>query len=722
MANIQSNLNKIKNAVLGVEVRDSIHDGIKAINEEVENTTDRQVQLEGTFDELVINAGNSNAEVAAARVDSTGKSHGTLGKRLNNFDSQIKEIKNELSYININSLGMFSGENITNNLNNFLKNINNEVVLYIPSGVYYIDNVVNLPKNVKIYGEKEHSIIKAISQNFRIYLNDNVTISNLTLDGNKDELEKTPTKLIDCIVNGEQIKNVVIENCNIGNMNTDTFCFGITIANTKNVIIKNCNFDYFNAKSNGIIGDNNGTSRSILISNNVDNCLIESCSFSGMLYTEDSDYIHINMGNDTVNLNKYPYNHEGRFNSSNVIIRNNIFNSCMKSAIKVQCSGVLISDNTIHFSDDVSSYSGIRVQNSSDCVIKNNTAYLNSLTCTTSVYTAQFCDKIIVDNNTVIFKSCNNAYSNLKPIIYYFYQVDNLNLNNSNIVGNYNIKDIINLSGENGVINISNINYNNDNSILNIIYIEKNIEKTDINLNNLNIYTNLNDYPIFYYNTSNKGVLKLNNTIINTKGNFSGKYKITYLRGMNELYINNVEINEKIDLGACEKVVINNSKFNGLVIKPNKLDMQIDNCKFYENYIRDNIALNLGLGEGKEYNIKVSNCFANCGNMFTIGGLNSDDKIISSNGVYINSTNNFLCEQAIKDKTLFIRATDGVTIPYDIFYLKTNQLLSGNITQGYLSSKKDINYSSGTLFLDDVSTNEDKGLYMSNGKTLVKIN
>ncbi len=91
MANINNNLNKIKNAVLGVDVRDSIHDGIKAINEEVESTTDRQVQLEGTFDELLINAGNSNAEVAAARVDSTGKSHGTLGKRLNNFDSQIKE-------------------------------------------------------------------------------------------------------------------------------------------------------------------------------------------------------------------------------------------------------------------------------------------------------------------------------------------------------------------------------------------------------------------------------------------------------------------------------------------------------------------------------------------------------------------------------------------------------------------------------------------------------
>ena len=79
MANIQSNLNKIKNAVLGIDVRDSIHDGIKAINEEVENTTDRQVQLEGTFDELVINAGNSNAELLDIRIDKNGTVHESAG-------------------------------------------------------------------------------------------------------------------------------------------------------------------------------------------------------------------------------------------------------------------------------------------------------------------------------------------------------------------------------------------------------------------------------------------------------------------------------------------------------------------------------------------------------------------------------------------------------------------------------------------------------------------
>jgi len=37
MADIKKELNDIKNAVYGKEVRGSIHDGIKKINDEVEN-------------------------------------------------------------------------------------------------------------------------------------------------------------------------------------------------------------------------------------------------------------------------------------------------------------------------------------------------------------------------------------------------------------------------------------------------------------------------------------------------------------------------------------------------------------------------------------------------------------------------------------------------------------------------------------------------------------
>ena len=90
MANIKKHLDNIKGALYGKDVRSSIHDGIDAINKEVENTTGRQVDLESTFDQLVINAGNSNAEIVDARVKSDGTSYSKLGDRLNEVDSQLE--------------------------------------------------------------------------------------------------------------------------------------------------------------------------------------------------------------------------------------------------------------------------------------------------------------------------------------------------------------------------------------------------------------------------------------------------------------------------------------------------------------------------------------------------------------------------------------------------------------------------------------------------------
>ena len=94
MANIKTHLNNIKGALFGKDVRGSIHDGIDAINKEVEGTTKRQIDLESTFDELIINAGNSNAEIVDARVKSDGTSYSKLGDRLNEVDSQLAHIIN----------------------------------------------------------------------------------------------------------------------------------------------------------------------------------------------------------------------------------------------------------------------------------------------------------------------------------------------------------------------------------------------------------------------------------------------------------------------------------------------------------------------------------------------------------------------------------------------------------------------------------------------------
>lgn len=91
MANIKKHLENIKGALFGKDVRSSIHDGIDAINKEVEGTTEKQNKLGEQFKNLVINEGNSNAEVVASRG-----SHDWLPDRLDNFDSQLEHIVNQV--------------------------------------------------------------------------------------------------------------------------------------------------------------------------------------------------------------------------------------------------------------------------------------------------------------------------------------------------------------------------------------------------------------------------------------------------------------------------------------------------------------------------------------------------------------------------------------------------------------------------------------------------
>ncbi|MCE4052031.1 hypothetical protein [Bacillus sp. Au-Bac7] len=86
MASLAQEIQKIRTAQLGVDVRKSLADGLDAVNKETIATTERQNDLAGTFKSLIINAGNSNAETAASRYDSTTKkSYATLPERLDDL-------------------------------------------------------------------------------------------------------------------------------------------------------------------------------------------------------------------------------------------------------------------------------------------------------------------------------------------------------------------------------------------------------------------------------------------------------------------------------------------------------------------------------------------------------------------------------------------------------------------------------------------------------------
>ena len=89
MANISGILEKIREAIYGKEVRGSLADGLEAINNETENTTVRQKKLETTFNDLIINAGNSNAEIVDARGGET-----KLKDSLDKFYEKLGETSN----------------------------------------------------------------------------------------------------------------------------------------------------------------------------------------------------------------------------------------------------------------------------------------------------------------------------------------------------------------------------------------------------------------------------------------------------------------------------------------------------------------------------------------------------------------------------------------------------------------------------------------------------
>ncbi|NLK94738.1 MAG: hypothetical protein GX275_06065 [Clostridiales bacterium] len=107
MADIEQSINLIKTAVYGEEVRESIINGIEAINKEAENTTFRQKNVETKQNELntsqealknrwdvqiknITDANPSNVEIVDGRVSSIkGLTFTNLGLRLNNIEEDM---------------------------------------------------------------------------------------------------------------------------------------------------------------------------------------------------------------------------------------------------------------------------------------------------------------------------------------------------------------------------------------------------------------------------------------------------------------------------------------------------------------------------------------------------------------------------------------------------------------------------------------------------------
>lgn len=218
MANIKTHLDKIKNALFGQEVRGSIHDGIDAINKEVEGTTEKQNKLGEQFKNLVINEGNSNAEVAASRG-----SHDWLPDRLDNFDSQLEQIA-----VNPLLFGAI-GDGVTDDTEAIIRTIsflksNGGGTLLISKNHRVKYNKIELCDNLIIKSNNKSEII-SYTNNFNDVIEENIdnykhyhifkgcNLNNITIEGLV--LNQTNDDISSVIIQGDKLtKALHLENIN----------------------------------------------------------------------------------------------------------------------------------------------------------------------------------------------------------------------------------------------------------------------------------------------------------------------------------------------------------------------------------------------------------------------------------------------------------------------------------------------------------------------------
>lgn len=151
--NIVEIIEKIRNAVFGVEVRDSIANGIESIYNVTSETQKKQQSLENSFDNLIINAGNSNAEI----VDARG-AHETLRHRLDESDdklnAEISNVRQEVEQSSSNTSENVAGEinKIKTMLNEAFNSMSNGTILWESStGIGVTGSVLELSDDISKY-------------------------------------------------------------------------------------------------------------------------------------------------------------------------------------------------------------------------------------------------------------------------------------------------------------------------------------------------------------------------------------------------------------------------------------------------------------------------------------------------------------------------------------------------------------------------------------------
>lgn len=339
MANINTELEQIRKAVYGREVRGSIANAIELINKEQINTSTAQTNLDGKFNQLIINAGNSNAEVVASRVKADGTQFDTLSKRLDKGDEVHNTLNNEVIgartdsknvahknlkarldrfdsqldtiAININSYPKIGAETELARIIRVISSVPEGSTILFPNSEYILngDIVINRKVNLKGQDRPIYDILNDQMLNGVIFKDgkirpntDGITIENigvfsLTYDNGFEGTQGACSNIIikNCIARVRS-HGFLFESYN--GLNTDILIKDcITYKSTHGFISKAMNVTFDNCKAYnheggygfGSISDNipGATKRAIANNNNHINCYAKNCERGFSFYCRD---------------------------------------------------------------------------------------------------------------------------------------------------------------------------------------------------------------------------------------------------------------------------------------------------------------------------------------------------------------------------------------------------------------------------------------------------
>jgi parallel beta-helix repeat protein len=249
--------------------------------------------------------------------------------------------------------------------------------ILLKNGIFKITNSLTLKSGRTLIGENG-TLLYSSSGITMINCQSDTDILNLKINGN--DLANRG------IVIPTGVNNVTISNCELFNFagNGSEPAYGIRIYDSSDISIVDTIIHDIDGGGDNVAGNIIGANRAIMIGCAL-RTLIDRCEIYNIGPWEDGDGIHV----QTTGM-------------ADVTISNSTFYNFMKRAIKIQASGVVVTNNLIFCDYDQegvnSSHSGISLYSSSNCEISNNIIMLKRAFAGIQLYEA---DETQVVNNYV---------------------------------------------------------------------------------------------------------------------------------------------------------------------------------------------------------------------------------------------------------------------------------------------------------------------------------